>query len=40
MNRFKKQKEQSYWSTMDGLEKFIVLFLISTIGFYIHMLIK
>ena len=40
MNRFKKQKEPSYWGIMDGLEKFMVVLMISAIGFLIYMVVK
>ena len=36
MRRFKKQKEPSYWGIMDGSEKFMVVFVISTLGFLIY----
>jgi len=38
-NRFKKQKEPSYWDVMDGLEKFMMLFLIATFGFFVYIMV-
>ena len=39
MRRFKKQKEPSYWDVMDSVEKFMVLFLIATLGFFIYIVV-
>jgi len=39
LSRFKKQKEPSYWDVMDGLEKFMMLFLIATLGFFIYIMV-
>jgi hypothetical protein len=37
-NRFKKQKEPSYWEVMDGLEKFMAVFMVSMLGFFIYLM--
>ena len=40
MNRFKKQKEPSYWEILDGIEKFTIVVMIATFGFLIYMVVK
>ena len=39
MSRFKKQKEPSYWDVMDSVEKFMVVFMVATIGFFIYVVV-
>ena len=39
MNRFKKQKEPSYWSLMDSVEKFMMVFMIAMFGFFIWIVV-
>ena len=40
MRRFKKQKEPSYWEILDGMEKFVIVVMIATIGFLIYLMVK
>ena len=39
MRRFKKQKEPSYWELMDSVEKFMVVFMLFMIGFFIWIVV-
>ena len=39
MSRFKKQKEPSYWEVLDSVEKFMVVFMVVAVGFFIYLVI-
>ena len=39
MRRFKKQKEPSYWEVLDSVEKFMVVFMVVMIGFFIWIVV-
>ena len=39
MRRFKKQKEPSYWEVLDSVEKFMVVFMVAMIGFFIYLVV-
>ena len=36
----RKQKVPSHWDVLDGSEKFIIVFIIATVGFLIYMMVK
>ena len=40
MRRFKKQKEPSYWELMDSVEKFMAVFMVVMIGFFIWIVVS
>ena len=37
--KFQKQKEPSYWDVMDGLEKFMIVFMVAMFGFFVYVVI-
>ena len=39
MRRFKIQKEPSYWEVLDSVEKFMVVFMVVMIGFFIWIVV-
>ena len=39
MRRFKKQKEPSYWDVMDSVEKFMVVFMVVVVGFFVYIVV-
>ena len=39
MNRFKKQKEPSYWDVMDSVEKFMIVFMVAMLGFFVYIVV-
>ena len=39
MRRFKKQKEPSYWDVMDSVEKFMVVFMVVMLGFFVYIVV-
>ena len=39
MRRFKKQKEPSYWDVMDSVEKFMIVFMVVMLGFFVYIVV-
>ena len=39
MSRFKKQKEPSYWDVMDSVEKFMIVFMVVMLGFFVYIVV-
>ena len=37
-SRYSKDKHKSYWELMDGLEKFMAVFLMAAFGFFIYII--
>jgi hypothetical protein len=36
-SKYSRTKHQSHWELMDGIEKFMAVFIIATFGFFIYM---